>query len=639
MMSQSIASASQNAARDPAQERSGSIPRHVSRNAVGLATADPHRIIQANDAFFAITGYSRTDLAAGHLTWSRITPPDHARLGRRALRELESHGECAPYETACVRKDGTLVPVRIALLRLEGSEMRWLSYVTDIGAERRAEAEQRASEARLKVAERAARMGIFDWDLVHGRGFWSEELRAIYGADFVSDFDGAYEIFKRCVHPEDLAQVEENYARMLQDDGPFNAAFRIVRPDGEVRCLTAHYEVWRDADGRPVRLVGANIDVTALKRAEEERHWAERRLQLAMEAGQLGSWELDLLRNTARRSLRHDQIFGYDALLPEWRYEHLMRHVLPEDRAAVHGAFRSALETGTGWHYECRIRRTDGAVRWIEGHSTSVRDDRGGIVRLLGTIADITERKAMEEELRATIARAEDAARAKSRLIAATTHDLRQPLQAVLGTLVMVEPEIEKPAKRDMLAEAERRIERMADDLDRLMQLSQFDSGNPEPHREIFALDDLLADVVELARSDARQKGLEFDIAPSGAVVYTDRPMLKTILRNLVDNALKYTAAGRIWIDYARGATAIAIAVHDTGVGIPEDKRALIFDEFYRADPDYGHGMGLGLAIVRRIADLLGHSLSVASEAGSGSCFTIQVPLAIAGSAAADSQP
>jgi PAS domain S-box-containing protein len=514
--------------------------RVLSSNIIGLTTGDPHRTIQANDAFLAIVGYSREDLAAGLVNWRRMTPPEYARLDRHALRELTSRGECTPYEKEYVRKDGTRVPVCIGLLRLDSGEAKWMSFVIDL-----------ANRDSLTCCAAAAR----PWDVTQG-------------------------------------------------------------------------EVRLGADGRPHRLLGEDIDVTARKLAKDERYWAERRLHLAMEAGRLGSWELDLLRNTAKRSARHDQIFGYKDLLPEWRYEHLMRHVLPEDRAAVHGAFRSALESGNGWSFACRIRRADGAVRWVEGHSAPERDDSGAIVRLLGTIADITERKRLEEELRATIVRAEEASQAKSRLLAATSHDLRQPLQAILATFRMIEPDVRTPSRRQILVEGERRVKRMADDLDRLMQLSQCEGGGPEPHREVFTIDDLTADVVELAKGDAHQKGLSFDTALCGADVYTDRGMLKVILRNLVDNALKYTPEGRVWIDYERYGEALCIAVHDTGVGIPEEKRALIFEEFYRTDPDRGFGMGLGLAIVKRTADLLGHSMAVTSEVGRGSCFVVQVPLA-----------
>lgn len=605
-----------------------SIQRVLSSNVVGLVTASPRRIIQANDAFLAIVGYSREDLAAGLVNLRRMTPPEYARLDRRASRELKSHGECIPYEKEYIRKDGTRIPVRVGRVRLRASDATWMSFVINLADQRQAEAAHRASESRLTVAQRAARLGTYDWNLVDGRGFWSEELTAIYGVDLGSHFDTAFETFKRCVHPDDRARVEEDHARMMRDGGPFSHEFRITRPDGEVRWLTTQGEVWRDAAGRPIRLLGAHIDITELRRAEDERHWAERRLQLAMEAGQLGSWEMDLLRNTSKRSARHDQIFGYDALLPEWRYEHFMRHVLPADRTAVHAAFRSALENGDNWNFECRIRRTDGAIRWIEAHSAAERDESGATVRLLGTITDITERKRLEEELRATIARAEEAGQAKTRLLAATSHDLRQPLQVILSTFRMIEPDIRTPSRRQILVEGERRVRRMADDLDRLMQLSQGEAGGPEPHREVFTIDDLIADVVELAKSDARQKGLKFDIALCGADVCTDRGMLKVILRNLVDNALKYTPEGRVWIDYQRCGDALCIGVHDTGVGIPEEKRAFIFDEFYRADPDCGFGMGLGLAIVKQTAALLGHPMAVTSEVGRGSCFVVQVPLA-----------
>jgi PAS domain S-box-containing protein len=134
-------------------------------------------------------------------------------------------------------------------------------------------------------------------------------------------------------------------------------------------------------------------------RAEAALRAEEARLRLALDAGRLGAWELDVATGAAAaRSASHDAIFGYAEPPAEWGYETFMRHVLPEDRDGVDRSFRAAVEGGAEWHFECRVRRAgDGEARWIEARGRPVFDAEGRPVRLLGVVADVTERRLAKE--------------------------------------------------------------------------------------------------------------------------------------------------------------------------------------------------------------------------------------------------
>ena len=136
------------------------------------------------------------------------------------------------------------------------------------------------------------------------------------------------------------------------------------------------------------------------ERAEEALMQSEERLRFALDAALMGSWELDFATGTANRSLRHDQIFGYEELLPEWSYDLFLEHVHPEDRSFVQQRFDDAARTGGNWEFECRIFRADGALRWIWARGAPYRDEHGQPARFLGGVIDITERKRSEEALR-----------------------------------------------------------------------------------------------------------------------------------------------------------------------------------------------------------------------------------------------
>ena len=142
------------------------------------------------------------------------------------------------------------------------------------------------------------------------------------------------------------------------------------------------------------RVAELEKEVASLKGVGEDR------FRFALEASEIGAWDLDLIDQTAWRSLRHDQIFGYETLLPEWTYEIFLEHVLPEDRQRVDERFQEALAIYGDWGGECRIRRVDGAVRWIWAKGRSLFDETGRPRRMLGLVQDMTERKRAEAAIR-----------------------------------------------------------------------------------------------------------------------------------------------------------------------------------------------------------------------------------------------
>ncbi|MDZ4810978.1 MAG: PAS domain-containing protein [Bacteroidota bacterium] len=142
------------------------------------------------------------------------------------------------------------------------------------------------------------------------------------------------------------------------------------------------------------------IKIKEITLSEETHRQSESNLKFALDASQTGHWDLDLITHTANRSLRHDQIFGYQTLLPEWSYEvFLNKHVHPEDRKFVDETFQRAISRGTEWYFECRIIRVDNLIRWIWARGQIFKDEQGKQIRMLGFMQDFTERKLAEENL------------------------------------------------------------------------------------------------------------------------------------------------------------------------------------------------------------------------------------------------
>lgn len=216
----------------------------------------------------------------------------------------------------------------------------------------------------------------------------------------------------------------------------------------------------------------------------------------------------------------------------------------------------------------------------------------------------------------------------KSRYLAIASHDLRQPLQI---TMMGLEKGIESTEGkvRDSLMRAQRAAERLQDQLERLTEVVRADMAGEDARPPIteVRVSGLLRQVSEAHQQTARAKGLELRVIESSLRVASDPDALFTLLNNLVMNAIAYTEKGRVVIGCRRKGPMCRIEVHDTGRGIAPESLVNIFKAFHRLQPETGTGLGLGLTIVKETASLLGHTLSVHSQAGKGSCFCVDVPL------------
>jgi two-component system CheB/CheR fusion protein len=253
-----------------------------------------------------------------------------------------------------------------------------------------------------------------------------------------------------------------------------------------------------------------------------------------------------------------------------------------------------------------------------------------GKVYIAAAIRDMTERRAINEALIAAREEADRANHAKSRFLATASHDLRQPLQTIrllnasITNLIQGNSEVGA-----LLRTQEQAIDGANRMLNALLDITRLESGAIKPELAPVALDAIFSDLQREFQPLASAKHLLFTIPHTTAAINTDRILFTQLLQNVIGNSLKYTAAGSVRVNLNTEADALTIDVADTGIGIPEDKLDRVFDEYYQVDTKGSKrsGVGLGLAIVREVSRLLGYSVAVTSQVGSGTQVRIRIPV------------
>ncbi len=324
-----------------------------------------------------------------------------------------------------------------------------------------------------------------------------------------------------------------------------------------------------------------------------------------------------------------EKMFGYsrDELVGAY-----IEKLLPAHARARHVGHRQQYAANPhvrpmGIDMELHGRRADGTEFPVEISLSPVKSSSGAFVS--SVIRDVSRRKKMEAELIKARRAAERAHKANTAFLAAASHDLRQPVQALSLLNGALRRTVKDPLQLEMVESQQHSLDAMTNLLNSLLDISRLDAGAIQPEFEDFPVRRLLDRLTAESSRQARYKNLEFVAAENASIIRSDPNLLSEIIQNLVSNAIRYTNEGRITLTCRTVNGRLSIDVGDTGIGIAPEQIDEIFREFHqlRTAGTENEGFGLGLAIVRRLADLLGHEISVKSVPGEGSCFSVLVPI------------
>jgi PAS domain S-box-containing protein len=445
------------------------------------------------------------------------------------------------------------------------------------------------------------------------------------------------EAWNSLIHPDDLQANHEAYLRHERGETfVYEHSYRVRAADGGWRWMLERGRiVERDADGRPLRMVGTQSDITQRRLAELAVQSANDRLaSIARSVPQVLFQSRDTpegLREFLYISENSQDVLGLEpeALLRDASL--LQSLVLLEDREGLPAGELPV--QGQSLMTEYRIRRPDGQQRWLRVISTAQLQPDG--VRLWhGSMEDVTERRELERS-RELAAQAQAASLAKTQFLARMSHELRTPLNAVLGFAQLMEidqaepPQPGQQRRLKLVREAGEHLLHMINDM---LDLTRIESGGMALLDEAVPLRELATRMLELVRGLADKAQLQLVLLPGAEVtVRADRTRTRQVLLNLLTNAIKYNRpGGRVVVEVVSTATGQgSVVVHDTGQGIAEADLPRIFDPFHRGAQAAGSvdGAGIGLAVTRALVQLMGGEVRAASTSGVGSTFSVYLPL------------
>jgi PAS domain S-box-containing protein len=348
-----------------------------------------------------ILGIDEATPLSGQQVLARVHPDDREGL----LAAMAGLGREKPHlqvSYRMVRPDGTVIWVERnsrAHFDKQGMILRVVGMVVDVTERKVAERELTLVNDRLRLAMEAVKSVGWDRDVRTGRDTLFGDLQDMFGIPS-EVYDGRVEDFHRYIHPEDRRRVMEAIDDAMECKKPYAAEFRILRPDGIVRWVGARGKFYYSLEGEPERMLGMALDITERKLVEEALRESEERLRLAAQAGKMYAFDWDVVTDVIIRSEEGAHIFGLDSEQANLTKQQLLAGVHPEDRATFVNSIAERTPESPNTQISYRLLRPDGSILWLERTGHAFFDEQGKMVRMIGMVADITERKLAEEALR-----------------------------------------------------------------------------------------------------------------------------------------------------------------------------------------------------------------------------------------------
>ncbi len=591
-------------------------------------------IVKMNDTELSLLGYARDELVGKKRIRDLLAPRSAAAFSSQ-FSHVKERGWLRDAEAEFIRKDGSAIPVlvNVSAIRDERGEfVKSRASVYDISKRKKAEKEREQYFRFFNTSTDL--MGIAGQD-----GIFKKVNQAFVATLGYPEAELLSKPYLEFIHPDDHQRTLAEVSSRLERGYTLDFENRFLCKDGSVRWLS-----WSAIVDYDENLIYATArDITKQKQYEQTLFNSNQFLERVFNTTHFSVVYLDRHFNFIRVNQAYADACGHPPeYFPGKNHFQLYPH---EENEAI---FRNVVETGQVFTVSAKPfafpDHPEWGITYWDWTLHPLKSPDGSVEALLFVLLDATERKRSEmalsrfaEELEIQVAErtaelagakkeAEDANNAKTRFLAAASHDLRQPLSALRLYAGVLK---QKAAAEDqaVLVHMDECVASLSDLLSKLLDLSKLEAGVVTPRARDFAVDDMFHKLLAAHAPEAEIKGLHLRCPPTGLTARTDPVLFQRVVGNLLDNAIHYTMRGGVLILCRRHLGRRWVEIWDTGIGIPEDKIGEVFEEFRQLDDEARtRGSGLGLTIVAKTATLLGLEIRVRSRPGRGSMFAIELP-------------
>lgn len=596
----------------------------------GVFTIDKSgNLKEVNPSACFFTGYTEDELLKLNIT--DLIPEEGQELGLEIFESLKIKGKIN-CEMEIVKKDKTTMSMFLSAMVY--NENNILGITIDI-------TERKIIENALKESEREYRLlfenmttGFALHEMIYDKDKKPVDYRYLRVNPAFEKLTGvkACDIIGHTVKelmPETEEYWIENFGMVAESGKPISF-------ENYAREIGKYFSSWAFSPEKG-KFAVIFSDVTQRKEFEEALSKSEERLNLTLDATGEGLWDWDIKNNIVNHNRMWCSILGLDSSYLSHSMDFFAECIHPDDRGDVLERVNESLKTGKHYESEHRMVKNDGSIVWIHDRGAVVsRNQSGEPIRMVGSIADITERKCYEKSLKIAKEQAEIASRAKSEFLANMSHEIRTPLNAVIGFTDLLLKTPLNEVQKQYVNNANISGKALLGIINDILDFSKIEAGKMELEMIDSDIIELIEEVASIIKFHVTSKELDFIVNIEEGIpkiAKVDPVRLKQILINLLNNAVKFTEKGEIelsvgFCDRGDNIGVYEFRVRDTGIGITEEQKKRLFKSFSQADSSttrkFG-GTGLGLIISNLLAEKMGSKIEVQSEYSKGSIFYFTV--------------
>ncbi|MCW3998778.1 MAG: PAS domain-containing protein [Candidatus Bathyarchaeota archaeon] len=495
----------------------------------------------------------------------------------------------------------------------------------------------------LSLAEQVAHFGSWQLDTAQTCALWSPGMFRVFGVKPTVPGLG-WEEYTSYIHPQDREAAMKNAQTMF--NSPLNHReefdYRIIRPDGSVRHLHSQRQVVQvTGEGKAKVVVGVDQDVTEQWEAEEALRKSMERFRAVAEAANVMVYEYDLQTHRVQAISGEETVTGFNSTSSDLTIDWVMSRIHPDDVKEVVAQWRQAASDPNIDRYSLtyRFRHKNGVYIVVKDTAKAIKDQTGKTVHFVGGIRDITQRTHDRQQIEQYSRRLEELVEQRTRqlveyerlaaigqMAGMVGHDIRNPLQALTGDVYLIKTEAEalpQNQSKQEIFESLASIEANITYINKIVADLQDYSRKLSPEYQQVNLESLILEVMQTVLIPENIKiAIHSENLPNISV---DPTFLRRTLTNLINNAIQaMPSGGELGVTAHKKPRLVCITVADTGVGIPPEVQAKLFTPMYTTK---AKGQGLGLAVVKRLVEAQGGTISFQSKVGVGTKFFVELPL------------